>query len=190
MRIKEITVYGFSELVEDVQKNVVAHFRDINIDYEWWDCLYDDWNTKLEAYGFSAPKIYFSGFYSQGDGACFDAGIGLDQAFSKYQEEHPVKHERAVRAFLYECSARIVTTNHRYYHWNTRYIEYDSSCGGKHLNAILDSLIDWLEEKRKEFCRAIYRELEQEYDYLTSDEAVKESIEANDYEFTAIGKIA
>jgi hypothetical protein len=83
MRIKEITVYGFAELTGDVQKNVVDHFRDINIDYEWWNCLYDDWNTKLEEYGFTTPKIYFSGFYSQGDGACFDAGIDLDQAFNK-----------------------------------------------------------------------------------------------------------
>lgn len=190
MRVKEITVFNFAELTADVQKNVLDHFRDINTDYEWWNCIADDWSEKLETFGFIAPKIYFSGFYSQGDGACFDARINLDQAFSKYLEECPRKHERAIRAFLEDCNARIVTTSHRYSHENTRSIEYESGREGKHLNAILDNLIDWLEEKRKAFCREIYRELEREYDSLTSNEAVQESIEANDYEFTAIGKIA
>lgn len=190
MRTKEITVYGFSELADDIQENVLNHFRDINTDYQWYDCLFDDWREKLEAYGFTAPEIHFSGFYSQGDGACFDAGIDLDRAFDRYLEEFPLKHVEGFRAFLYECGARIITTNHRYSHWNTRSIEYDSGHSGKRLNSRLDHFIDWLEAKRKEFSQAIYRDLENEYDYLTSDEAVRDSIEANDYEFTATGKVA
>lgn len=190
MRIKGITVYDFAELAEDVQEHVLNHFRDINTNYEWYDSVYDYWTDKLEGYGFIAPKIYFSGFWSQGDGACFDAEIDLDRAFDRYLEEFPLSHAEGFRAFLYECEARIVTTNHRYSHWNCRSIEYDSGHSGRCLNSKLDRFIGWLEEKRKEFSQAIYRELESEYNYLTSDEAVKESIDANDYEFTATGKVA
>jgi hypothetical protein len=38
-------------------------------------------------------------------------------------------------------------------------------------------------------CRAIYRRLEKEYEYLTSDESIIETIHANEYEFTEDGKI-
>jgi hypothetical protein len=34
----------------------------------------------------------------------------------------------------------------------------------------------------------LYRQLEQEYDYLTSDEAVDETLIANDYTFTEEGR--
>ena len=36
--------------------------------------------------------------------------------------------------------------------------------------------------------RWLYRQLEREHEYLTSDEAVDESIIANDYTFTASGR--
>lgn len=36
--------------------------------------------------------------------------------------------------------------------------------------------------------RWLYRQLEREYDYLSSDEAVDETIAANEYTFTAAGR--
>ena len=39
----------------------------------------------------------------------------------------------------------------------------------------------------RSFAHWIYKSLEQEYDYLTSDEAARESIEANGYLFTEEG---
>lgn len=42
----------------------------------------------------------------------------------------------------------------------------------------------------KDFARWIYKQLEPDWDYQTSDEAIEESINANEYEFTADGKIA
>jgi len=51
-----------------------------------------------------------------------------------------------------------------------------------------------LDELGEEFTKAILEEylsmLKKEYEYLTSDEAVKEMIEANEYEFTEKGKRA
>jgi hypothetical protein len=46
-----------------------------------------------------------------------------------------------------------------------------------------------VEETRHNFCREIYRALETEYDYLTSEEAIIETIEANEYEFTEDGEL-
>ena len=43
-------------------------------------------------------------------------------------------------------------------------------------------------EVLRDLARWLYRQLEREYDYLTSDEAVDEAIVANEYSFTVDGK--
>lgn len=46
---------------------------------------------------------------------------------------------------------------------------------------------DEIAETLRDYMHWIYRQLEKEYDYLNSDEAVDESIKANEYEFTEDG---
>lgn len=43
-------------------------------------------------------------------------------------------------------------------------------------------------EVLRDLARWLYRQLEREYEYLTSDEAVDESMIANDYTFTGSGR--
>lgn len=43
-------------------------------------------------------------------------------------------------------------------------------------------------EALRDLTRWLYRHLEREYDYLTSDEAVDEAITANEYTFTEAGR--
>lgn len=43
-------------------------------------------------------------------------------------------------------------------------------------------------EALRDLARWLYRQLEREYDYLSSDEAVNETIIANDYTFTEAGR--
>ena len=47
---------------------------------------------------------------------------------------------------------------------------------------------DVITEALRDLARWLYRQLEREYEYLTSDEAVDESIVANDYTFTGSGR--
>ena len=42
METREYTVYKFNELTEDQQQKAVERYGDINVDYEWWDCTYED----------------------------------------------------------------------------------------------------------------------------------------------------
>ncbi len=43
-------------------------------------------------------------------------------------------------------------------------------------------------EALRDLARWLYRQLEREYEYLTSDEAVDEAIIANEYTFTETGR--
>ena len=42
METRQIKVYKFKELPEEAQQKVLDKFRNINVDYEWWDFTYDD----------------------------------------------------------------------------------------------------------------------------------------------------
>lgn len=90
----------------------------------------------------------------------------------------------------------IIRTSSRYSHENT--IEGDVDIEDipesiedefpfyKYQDMIQNKVTNWAREKSKN----LYRDLEKEYDYLTSDEEVKDSIEANDYLFTEDGELA
>ena len=53
----------------------------------------------------------------------------------------------------------------------------------------MEKLEDSITEAYHDECDEIYRKLEKEYDYLVSDESVKETLLANDWEFDEFGKI-
>lgn len=65
------------------QQKLLTQYRDINVCYDWWDFLYDDFEEDLEEVGIEVvdykdrKEIYFSGFYCQGDGARF-VGVVVD----------------------------------------------------------------------------------------------------------------
>jgi hypothetical protein len=57
------------------QAALIERYRDINVDHDWWDSEYDYVMAQMLRAGFRVGNIYFSGFWSQGDGACFDGGV-------------------------------------------------------------------------------------------------------------------
>jgi DNA phosphorothioation-dependent restriction protein DptG len=59
----------------------------------------------------------------------------------------------------------------------------------KYLEKFMDEIGDWLESKRKEFCVEIYRQLEEEYEDSTSDKAVINAVNSNEYEFLEDGRL-
>ena len=196
MRIIETPVYKFSELSDEAKEKAIEHCRQINVeDTDWYEFVYEGWYALLKSYGFTDAKIYFSGFFSQGDGACFDARIDIKKAFKKYTLKslltgNKVKHARAIANYIDSyCSARIITVNYHYNHERTRRIESSIDRDLPRLNVAVEKFFDWMEEKRLELCRKIYKSLEENYNYLTSDEVVIEAIEANEYEFTSEGKM-
>lgn len=191
MRIIKTPVYKFTELPPEAKEKAIEHCRNFNVDQDWHEFTFEGWCELLESYGFSGATIYFSGFWSQGDGACFDCKyIDLPQAFNAFAAENPVKHKNWILDYIDSyCSARIITVNHHYSHEKTRRIESSIDRDLPRLNATVEKFFNWIEEKRLELCRKIYKSLEEDYNYLTSDESIIEAIEANEYEFTSEGEL-
>jgi len=142
MRIeKVIKKYAkFNELSKKGQMKAIEKNRQINVDHEWFNFVFEDYTSKLKKLGFYDIKLYFTGFYSQGDGACFEA-----------------KHKKGN-----------ITHRGLYYHDNTIYCENDTVLA-----------------LARRISKNLYKDLESNYEYLTSNEAIIETIEANDLEFDA-----
>lgn len=145
------------------------------------------------------PTIYYSGFYSQGNGACY---VG-EYRFSENTHAKVVNYApndtdlHAIAATLDEVQARYgnsvyASTKHygHYYHSGCMQVEVDSDHYDYDYEKI--ELTEDDEEKviqaLRKFADWIYSQLENEYEYMMSDEQVSEAIICNEYEFTIYGE--
>ena len=133
------------------------------------------------------PSIWWSGFASQGDGACFegayslapDAPAEIREHAPQDAELHRIADELAGVADK-DATAKITHRGH-YYHEHSMDIEIDV-CDDETSEAIHNAMVD--------FARWIYDALEAENDWRNADEQVDENIRANEYEFYADGRRA
>ena len=140
-------------------------------------------------------NINFSGFHSQGDGASFTCQSVDITKWLKYQNNPKYKRilkllENSVRSDL-EYSAEIKRTTYHYYHENTVSLILqwypDKVYDMPNILSLLEDIEKDMDEDIRTQCRAIYDDLEEEYRYMTSDEAVRGTLEA--YEFDQNGEI-
>lgn len=208
----EKTVFKFSELDESAQSKALDYFRESACADSWWhESIYEDCKTIFDILGIHSerpvklmngktryePAIWFSGFYSQGDGACFEGSYSYAKNASKRIREHAPQdselHRIAdeltalQRKAFYSLTVKVAHRGH-YYHSGCTSIDVEDSrrsygdCDESTAESVaqaLRDLMDW-----------IYSSLETEYEYQTSDEVIAESIEANDYEFDESGRLA
>jgi len=187
MKTKIIKLYKFEELSKEAQAITIEKNYNINVDNDYWyEGIIDDWKEDLEKLGYFDPEIHFSGFWSQGDGAVFTAGVDIP----KYIEEHDLKMKRLAK-FVEgneEPEIAIERIDSGYSHKYTARTDYNLLIDlPKAVSKQLESLLEIIENERLELCDSIYRDLEKEYVGETSEEAIKETLVSNDYYFLAEG---
>ena len=183
------------ELRESIAQDVVERERLINVsEIEWWEDTVDDIKVCGDKIGISIDKVYFSGFNNQGDGACFEG-------FYEYRKQsvslifgHAPKDEELMkiarnlqelqRFYFYQLSARVFHRGH-YYHENCTVI--DVAGNEDFAYEVHDDAEDGVTEFLRDFMRWSYKRLEQECNFLTSDEQVMETLRLNEYEFDQEG---
>lgn len=91
-----------------------------------------------------------------------------------------------------EIRVTIERTDSRYVHFNTvrANVEiWDEPDGWEEPYGFTEKLEDKVTEYIRGLCKDLYRSLEKEHDHLTSDDAVKETLIDNDYEFDEEGNL-
>ena len=171
--------------------------RYINVEHDdWWDGVYSDFREDMREVGVNVRRMFFSGFWSQGDGACFEGEFYNLRTYLDHHHkgQYPMIHK------LLEHGGRVYITcahNGRYYHENSTLFSVEADtfyhlveCPTEFHEQIVDTWDKQLKHEMEDFERDVveqwrsymqdlYRRLEAEYDYLTGDEAVWEVIEAN-----------
>ena len=188
MRTIEHTLLKFEELTDEQKKTVLDKNRDWNVEgFDWFEYTIDDAKTIGNLLGIDIDDVFFSGFWSQGDGACFTGSFCHTKNIVKNITEHVGGTDKELiqiakeiqelfRKSFYMANGTIKHTGH-YNHERSMSIylsDYDIK-GSADDREWADVFAD--------FAKWIYKRLEEEYEYLTSDEVVAESIIANEQEF-------
>lgn len=194
-------VYDFDELSQTAQKKVVSDFRDINVDYiDWDEFVLDDATQFLESLGWNNIKIHYTGFWSQGDGASWEGTLHSTDVPEFIKKMHWTKEFKpliyAINKGQVESYHKIETSGYHSHEYtmncyNSEFDNRDLPDGKRleNLGNLHDKLVDKILDWARDYARTIYKNLEDDYNDQTSDEAVKETIQCNDYWFTAEGKI-
>jgi len=100
-------------------------------------------------------------------------------------EPWEVQYKKLLR-YANDLSGKVVRTDSRYVHYNTCDFKVEW-CGPEKLDGLVN---DWeadVEKLREQLSQAIYKSLEEGHDDQTSEEAISDFAEANDYTFTING---
>lgn len=186
MRIIKQKIYTFNELEASAKKYAIAQYRENSVDYEWYIFITDEYTQRLDSLGFSSPEIYFTGFCSQGDGACFDATLNMGILGKNF---HPdIIESMAKNGWEVEWTIAKNSYANHYSHERTRYIHYSTDCQDKLILDLLDREEQRIESLRLKLCREIYRALELEWDTINSDEYISDTLSQSDMEFYETGR--
>jgi hypothetical protein len=210
---RKILVYKFDELSDKAKERARDKWREGQCDdSSWFEFTFDDAVTCASILGIeidhhavklmngsttNKPTIYFSGFCSQGDGACFEGSYAYAKGCSKKIREHAPKdaelHRIAneltsiQRKHFYRLEATVKHSGHYSHSRSTSIDVYDREDQyGRDIGTSGDDISECL----RDFMDWIYHQLEAEYEYQMSDECIDESIKCNEVEFDEDGRIA
>jgi len=208
--------YTFDELSPEAKQNAIDRNRDYSVEgNDWWEPIIEGFTEDLEDIGMTNVECEFSGFYSQGDGASFTGKVSDNDKFLKsvgidlfypglmgLSNRLSDKIETVINEISESIYISIERYDSRHYHYNTisanvevqgdDEIELDLGLEMSIEISVSDiceriepMITDWAREKSKE----LYRNLENDYEELTSDESIASDLELSGYSFDKDGNI-
>jgi hypothetical protein len=211
-RTVESEVFKFEELSEGAKECARAWWRECDAcDNFWSESVIEDAMECAKIIGIDLrqrpvklmgggtrgePAIYYSGFASQGDGACFEGTYsyakGAAKAIRQHAPQDTVLHgiadalQAIQRRAFYRLNGCVKQSGH-YMHSGCTRIEVTDDITG---NDVAESVRQDIADALREFMDWIYHQLKSQWDYHNSDEQVDENILCNEYKFDESGRIA
>ena len=180
MREIMVKVYKFAELSETAQERAINALRYINADYNWYEYPYDTIRTAGKLLGLDIGQIHFDTDlycifnadyeYVRGAAKAVRKEFSWADDLCKVAKDLQDLQKRHFYSLSCNVASQRVSNSYRCFRFGEDY-ECD-------LGDIIDDFAYW--------ARILLRD---EYEWLTSNEAIREMIEANEYEFTEDGKL-
>ena len=178
----------------------------------WWDFTYYQSKEDGEPLGFGIREINFSGFYSQGDGACWTGYVDVVRWLELNKADDPNAHilVALIEEEWVDDRLEITRNSYQYEHSNTMNHgglrdaapdgdEVFSSgifAGANVLNlfqamgaGFIDSVCVEILQAARDYADEIYKRLRDEYEHLCSEEVIAETCDANEYLFDEDGRM-
>lgn len=174
MKTIEVNLYQFEELSNEAKENAIEKNRIMNVEHDWWDCTYE--SMKEVGVKINSFDIYYRNINITIE----DSEHTASKTIEYYGEGMEVV--KISKRFIADRDALIKKLGEGN--------DIDGYSVKEEFIDEYDEEIEYLEEEyRKEMAEEILTWLRDEYEYLQTDEAVAETLIANDYEFTEEGEI-
>lgn len=203
------TVYQLEELSDAAKCKARDWYREGAFDHDWYSWVFEDFGRICEILGIDLktrparlmgggtrqdPCIWFTGFWSQGDGASFEGHYaycnGATVAIRAHAPADDDLHciadvlQAVQKRNFYQLRADI-SKRARYCHAYCMDISVTRS--SSNWQDMTSDAEDALTEALRDLACWLYSQLQREYEYLSSDDVVDEAIVANGYTFTEDG---
>jgi len=172
MRTTTTNICKFNELSETAKQNAVNELSDINVDHNWWEGTYED--ADFIGISIKAFDIYRH-----------DITIEVSDI---QQTANDILKEHGETCDTYKLAKEFIEDSDKLV---SKYSD------GVQTDRVSEDNIDAFDEDNQELEAQFVKQLgecyltilREEYEYRTSEEAIIETIEANDYEFTEGGEL-
>ena len=209
------TEFKFMELPESAKEHAKQQYA---LHDDWYEDTLDNYKNDevLKAQGFGIEEIHFSGFYSQGDGACWQGYVQLPEFIEHfYTSDADAVIREAMLALIFDgfMEPRVkISASGFYSHSGTMRIPegptlYDTAedddiipqtyagvFAGANVKQLYDLAVHQLDDletrvtvEARELADRIYEALEEEHDWYFEDESFKDTADANDWKFDESG---
>ena len=172
--MKEITtttkIYEFDELSDLAKEVAILAYSDINVFDEWWDCEFEDAKTiGLKITSFDLNPISCTGeWIGDAEEAAASVMEHHGEACETYKTAWEFQNAISVQGSIFEAQDA----------FDADYEEFNES----------DQYKEMCSEFLTDLCGDYGTMLSKQHDYLTGEEAIKDTIEANEWEFTEDGE--
>lgn len=168
MRTVRTKIYKFEELSKDAQQNAISNMWDINVDHDWWQSTYDDAsNIGLKITSFNLDR---------------NRNATGEFSLSACEVAQNVFNEHGEDCETYKTAQKFIEV------WQPIFDDYMDENSENYESQELENT---LQEMEDDFLNSLIEDysiiLQNESEYLQSDEAIKETILANDYDFLKDG---
>lgn len=191
MKEVSLKIYTVDELDEKVRNTVIEEYRDILVEHDWWEPIYEGFREDMRELGLEG-ELYFSGFYSQGDGACFvsetvdtdllvrtlyESGYDIPEDALLYSGDYSIRISKVHASFANQYS-------HEYTIEAVAYLSDDNDRIDDYTRGKVEMVVtDWIRSE----CKRVYKNLELYHAELVTDDAILETIRDNNWMFTESG---
>ena len=204
------TVFTIDELSDAAREKARSWYRDQGLFDEWNDYVFQDFETICGIIGITLDthpvrlygggtrdqsNIWYRGFWSQDDGACYEGCYSHARGAAKALRAHAPKDtelhgivdalQAAQRRNFWQLHATVRQTGR---HPHASSLQIDVERDSPTWQPIADGADDTVIEALRDLAHWLYRQLRDSYEAETSDCAVDEAIEANEWTFTKDGK--